>query len=175
MFVKHYAPLSVTDVLYNWISQFKISCTKVWRRSSFSKLLLLTHLTQVTLTFDSVTPKSIGFLCCPGRMCGPSLRKVGQDVLKVLIVNRFGTFDTSDLYLWSSDPKIIRVPLPPRTVCGQSLRKVGKDVLELLMTDGPTCAKQYALSSSKGGHKNKILTWSAFLSTYTKNKTTVVN
>jgi len=30
--------------------------------------------------------------------------------------------------------------------------KLGKDVLELeKVTDGPTCAKQYALSSSKGG------------------------
>ena len=31
----------VTDVLYNWISQFKISCTHVWIRNSwFSKLLV---------------------------------------------------------------------------------------------------------------------------------------
>jgi len=30
----------VTDVLNNGISQFKISCTNVWRRHSFSKLLL---------------------------------------------------------------------------------------------------------------------------------------
>ena len=39
---------------------------------------VLAHLTPATLTIDPVTPKSIGFLCCPGRMCGPSLRKVGQ-------------------------------------------------------------------------------------------------
>ena len=31
----------VTDVLYHWISQFKISCTNVWRRNSFSKVLLV--------------------------------------------------------------------------------------------------------------------------------------
>ena len=61
----------------------------------------MAHLTPVTLTFD---PKSIGFLCYPGRMCGPSLMKLGKDVLE--------------------------------------LEKV---------TDGPTCAKQYALSSLKGG------------------------
>jgi len=30
----------VTDVLYNWISQFKINCKNVWRINSFSKLLL---------------------------------------------------------------------------------------------------------------------------------------
>jgi len=28
----------VTDVLYNWISQSKISCTNVWRRNSFSEI-----------------------------------------------------------------------------------------------------------------------------------------
>jgi len=53
-------------------------------------------------------------------------------------------------------------------MCGPSLRKVGQGVFELLIgnekdtdgeiekqtyrqTDPPTCAKQYALSSSKGG------------------------
>jgi len=42
MFAKQYVPkvFFVTDVLYNWISQFKISCTNEWRRNSFSKLLL---------------------------------------------------------------------------------------------------------------------------------------
>ena len=30
----------VSDVLYNWNGQFKISCTDVGRRNSFSKLLL---------------------------------------------------------------------------------------------------------------------------------------
>jgi len=49
--------------------------------------MVLAHLTLVTLTFDPVTPKSIGFLCCPGRMCGPSLGKIGQGVLELLIGN----------------------------------------------------------------------------------------
>ena len=40
-----------TDVLYNWFSQFKISCTNVWRRNSFSKLL------NGFGTFDSGDPK----------------------------------------------------------------------------------------------------------------------
>ena len=48
-------------------------------------------------------------------------------------------------------------------MCGQSLRKVGQGILQLLIgnekvTDGqtnrPTCAKQYALSCSKGGIKS---------------------
>ena len=56
----------------------------------FGKLLLkqsetvLTHLTSVTMIFD---PKSLAFLCCPGRVCGPSLRKVGEGVLQLLIGN----------------------------------------------------------------------------------------
>jgi len=50
----------------------------------FGKLLLkqletvLEHLTPVTLTFDQVTIKSIGFLCYPGWMHGQSLRTVGK-------------------------------------------------------------------------------------------------
>ena len=60
-------------------------------------------------------PNSIGFLCCPGRMCGPILRKVGKGILELLIWNGFGTFDPDDLDLWPSDPKINRVPLLSRT------------------------------------------------------------
>jgi len=29
----------VIDVLYNWISQFKTSCTNAWRRNSFWKIV----------------------------------------------------------------------------------------------------------------------------------------
>jgi len=50
----------------------------------------LAHNTLVTLTFDLVTP---------GLICGPSLRKVGQGVLKLLNGNGFGTFDPGDLDL----------------------------------------------------------------------------
>jgi len=59
----------------------------------------MAHLTKVTLTFDTVTPVSIRFLCCQGRMCGPSLRKVDQGVLELLIRNSFDTFDAGDLDL----------------------------------------------------------------------------
>jgi len=45
----------------------------------------LAHLTPVT--FDPVTPNSIGFLCCPRQVCGPSLRKVGQGILELFIGN----------------------------------------------------------------------------------------
>ena len=96
----------------------------------FGKLLLkqsdmvLTHLTPVTLTFDPVTPIFKGFLCCPGRMCGQTLRKVGQGVLKLLIRNE-------------------------------------------KVTDGHTCTKQYALSSSKGGILKDLQRNSLNLNNYT--------
>ena len=50
-------------------------------------------MTLMTLTFD---PK-IGFLCCPGWMCGPSLRKVGQGVLELLIGNEKITDGLTDM------------------------------------------------------------------------------
>jgi len=56
----------------------------------------LTHLTLVTLTFDPVTPVSIGFFCCPGRICVPSLRKVGQGVLEILTGNGLQTDKQTD-------------------------------------------------------------------------------
>jgi len=51
----------------------------------------------VTLTFDSMTPTSLGFLCCPGQMCKPSLRKVGQGVLKSLMGSEKVTDGKTDL------------------------------------------------------------------------------
>jgi len=55
--------------------------------------MVLADLAPVTLTFDIMTPVSIGFLCYPGWMCGISLRKAGQGVLQLLIGNGFDTFD----------------------------------------------------------------------------------
>jgi len=106
----------VTDVLYNWISQFKISCTNVWRRNSFwnSYINSFGRFDPVTLTFNPVTPQSMGFLCCPGRMSWPSLRRVGQGILDLLNGKGFGTFDPGDIDLWPSDPSIYRVPLLPK-------------------------------------------------------------
>ena len=52
--------------------------------------MFLPHLTTETLTFDPVTLKSIG------RMCGRSLRKVGQGVLKLLIGNEKVTDEQTD-------------------------------------------------------------------------------
>ena len=62
---------------------------------------------------DPVTPKSIGFLCCSGRMCE-------EGIFELLIGNEKVTDGQTDQ-----------------------------------LTDRPTSAKQYALSSSKGGIKTK--------------------
>jgi len=51
----------------------------------------------MTLTFDAVTPESLRFLCYSGWMCGPSLSRVGQDGLELLIGNGFGKIDPSAL------------------------------------------------------------------------------
>ena len=85
----------------------------------FWKLLLrqsetvLSDLTPVTLTFDPVNPKAIGFICYPGRMCSPSLRIVGHGDLKYLIGNVFCTFDPNDPDLCPCNHKINRVHLLP--------------------------------------------------------------
>ena len=57
MFVKHYAPEAffITDVLYNWISQFKVVVQMYEEEIHFGKLLLkqyervLAHLTYSDL------------------------------------------------------------------------------------------------------------------------------
>ena len=87
-----------------------------WRSGAIDRKPFWHIWTLVTLTFDPVTPKSIGFLFCQGSIFGQSLRKVGQGVLELLIGNGFGTFefDPGVLGLWPSDPKINRVSLLPR-------------------------------------------------------------
>ena len=44
-------------------------------------------------------------------MCGPRLWRVGKGVLELLISNGSGTFDSGDLDLLPSDPKINKFPL----------------------------------------------------------------
>ena len=115
----------------------------------------------VTLTFDPVTPVSTGFLFNPRWMCGQCLRKVGEGVLELLIGNDFGTFDPGDLDLWPSDPKINWVPLLPRTDVWTKSRSRRSQVIDrkrkgYRRTDRLTCAKQYALSISMGGHNNNV-------------------
>ena len=80
MFVKQYAPLIIIFICHRCFAvQSKLhKCMK--------KKFILGNC-PVTWTFEPVTPKSIWFPCCTGRMCGPSLRKVGQGILALLIGN----------------------------------------------------------------------------------------
>ena len=166
MFVKHYAPkvFFVTDVLYNWISQFKISCTNVWRRNSFLKLLLKPFWQIWPGDLWPSDPKNNRVSLLSKMDVWTKFEEGRARHSQVIEGNGFGTFDLGDLELWPSDPSINMVSLLPRTMCGTSLRKLGQGVLELLIgnknvTDGrtdrqtnrPTCANQYALSSLKGG------------------------
>ena len=125
----------------------------------FEKLLLkqsdmvLTH-----LSFDPVTLGSIGSMCCPGQMCGPSLRKIGQGVLKLLVGNGFGTFYCCDLDLWPKNQKVSSASQDGcvNQVWGRYVKVFLSYWSEMkrLQMDGrtyrPTCGKQYAPSSSKG-------------------------
>ena len=45
---------------------------------------------------DPVTQKSIGFICYPGWMCGPSLKRVGQGILELLIGKDYRRTDQTD-------------------------------------------------------------------------------
>jgi len=112
----------------------------------------------VTLTFDSVIPKSLRFLCYPGWMCGQSLKKVGLGVLKLFLAH----LDPVTLTFHPVTPKSTEHLRYQGRMCGPNLRKVCHEVLELLIgnkkvsdvqTDRQTCAKQYALSLQKRGHK----------------------
>ena len=60
------------------------------RRSQVIDQKQFWHIWPVTLTFDPVTPISIGFIWYPGWMCWPGMRKAGQGILYLLIGNGFG-------------------------------------------------------------------------------------
>ena len=136
--------------------------TDVWRRNPFSKLLL-----KRFWKIWPLTQTLIGYLCHPGWMCGPSLRRVGQCILELLSLKSFWHFWPRwpwPLIQWSQDSS---VPLLPRMDVwtqfedGRSRRsrviywkRKGYRRTEgqtYRQTDWPTCAKQYALSSLKGG------------------------
>ena len=76
--------------------------------SSYWTETVLAGLTLVTLTFDPVTIVSIGFICYPRWMCGPSLRKVGQGVLELLIRNEKVTDRQTDWHMQINMPSLIR-------------------------------------------------------------------
>jgi len=80
-------------------------------------------------------------------MFWPSLRKVGQGVLQLLIGNGFGTFDPPVTLTFDGC-----VFEEGRSRRSQVIGQKRKDYRQT-ETNRPTCAEQYARSSSKGGIK----------------------
>ena len=116
----------------------------------FGKLFLkqsetvLIYLTPVSLTFDPVNPKSIGVLCCPGRMYGQDW---DQGLFQLLIGNSFGTFDPGDLDLWPSNLKskgfhlLIRMDVWTKFEEDKSRRSRAIDFVNEKVTDERTCGQ----------------------------------
>ena len=111
MLIKRYAPLMAYCLnkcalfdLDLWTSDPKITGDSLLPRmnrdagglvKALPSLLILignglSTLTHLTLTFDLMNIISIGFLCYPGWMCGLSLRRLFQGVIKLLIWNNKG-------------------------------------------------------------------------------------
>ena len=109
MYVKKH--FFVTNVLYNWKSLLKISCTKCMIKKFISGNCYWIWKILPWWPWP-LTPKSIGFLCYAGWMCAPSLRKIGEGVLEFLIGNVLAHLTPVTL---TFDPKINRIPLLPET------------------------------------------------------------
>ena len=98
MFVKHYAPWSVfvTDVLYNWISQFKISMKKkfiyeIVTYNGFGRF----DPGDIDLWPSDPKMKRVPLLPRTD-LWTPSLRRVGQGILELLIGNEKVTDGPTD-------------------------------------------------------------------------------
>jgi len=94
--------LSYSDRLWGpWVKAFS---------SYWSKIVFHIKVT-LTLTFDPLTSKSIGFICWSWLISLPNMRSLGQSVLKLLIGNSFSCKGHTDLDLWPTDLKINMVHL----------------------------------------------------------------
>ena len=69
----------------------------------------------VTLTFDFLTPKSIGLIYWLRQIYMWSLKAKGQSVLKLLSGNNFKIERLCDLDLWPINPKVNRAHLLTKT------------------------------------------------------------
>ena len=112
----------------------------------------------MTLTFDLLTPISIGVFYLIRAITLWSLKALGQKVLELLSGNEFQSSGNCDLDLWPTDPNIKRVFYLIRAITLWSMNALGQKVLKLLrgkrsMTDGltdrRTRQKQYV--SPRGG------------------------
>jgi len=120
----------------------------------------------VTLTFDLLTLKSIGFFYSIRAITLWSLKALGQRVLELLSGNGFQSSGHCDLDLWPTDPKINRALLlnkgyHPAKFEGSGSK--GTRVIERKrsvtdgQTDRRTRQKQYV--SPRGGRHNERWQW----------------
>jgi len=122
----------------------------------------------VTLTFDLLTPKSIGVFCSIRAITLWSLKALGQRVLELLSGNGFHSSGHYDLDLWPTDPKINRGLLlnkgyHPMKFEGSGLK--GTQVIErkrsvtdgqtARRTDGQTDRAKTICLPQRGGRHNK--------------------
>jgi len=98
---------------YGSFTQKGLPPYEVWRLwpkgySSFWAEMVFTLRVTVTLTFDLLTPKSIGVFYSIRATTPWSLKARAQRVLKLLSKNGFYFLGHCDLDLWHTDPKINR-------------------------------------------------------------------
>jgi len=90
----------------------------------------------VTLTFDLLTPKSIGVFYLIRAITLWSLKPLGQRVLELLSGICFHSLGHCDLDLWPTDPKSIGVFYFIRAITLWSLKALCQRVLKLLSGNG---------------------------------------
>jgi len=80
-----------------------------WKRTPVIEWNVFTYGAPVTLTFDLLSPKSIGFFYSIRAIILWSFKALCQWVLELLSGNGFHSSGHCDLDLWPTDPKINRV------------------------------------------------------------------
>ena len=99
---EHQQGLSSYEVWRLWVKGYM----RYWAETVFTLWV------TVTLTFDLLTPKSIGVFYSIRATTLWSLKALAQRVLKLLSGNGFHSSSHCDLDLWPTDPKINRGLLP---------------------------------------------------------------
>jgi len=90
----------------------------------------------VTLTFDLLTPKSLGFFNSIRAITIWSLKALAQRVLELLSGNGFHSLSHCDLDLWPTDPKISRGLLLNKDYHPMKFEGSGSKVLKFLSGNG---------------------------------------
>ena len=90
----------------------------------------------MTLTFELLTPKSIGVFNSIRAITLWRLKALAQRVFELLSGNGFHSLDHYDLDLWPTDPKIKRVFYSIRATTLWSLKAPAQRVLKILSGNG---------------------------------------